>query len=149
MHFVPFPGLSSSGDQVTGECTVPGGPCVLITSQSWLLGFPGVLQEQCLRCAMCLLQRADLRLQPSWWMSTIQDLRKTWLAAGSLFTVWWKMPSMGLRWQQPLAFQLWLSQPAPLPLGGEGLVCSRLALLWSLHNPLVCEGARLLIRLSG
>ena len=30
--FVPFPALSSSGDQVLGECTVPGGLCVLITS---------------------------------------------------------------------------------------------------------------------
>ena len=32
MRFVPFPGLSSSGDQVLGKCTVPGGPCVLIIS---------------------------------------------------------------------------------------------------------------------
>ena len=31
--FVPFPGLSNSGDQVLGECTIPGGPRVLITSQ--------------------------------------------------------------------------------------------------------------------
>ena len=32
MRFVPFPGLRSSGGQVLGECTVPGGPFVLITS---------------------------------------------------------------------------------------------------------------------
>ena len=31
MHFVPFPGLSGSGDHVLGECTLPGGPCILIT----------------------------------------------------------------------------------------------------------------------
>ena len=31
MHFVPFPCLSGSGDHVLGECTLPGGPCVLIT----------------------------------------------------------------------------------------------------------------------
>ena len=49
------------------------------------------------RCAVCLLWRADLRLQPSCWMSTIQDLGKVWLAAGRLLTVWWKMPSLGLR----------------------------------------------------
>ena len=30
--FVPFPGPSSSEDQVLGECTVQGGPCFLITS---------------------------------------------------------------------------------------------------------------------
>ena len=38
--FVPFPGLSRSGDQVLGESTVPGGLCVLITSPAlatWLL----------------------------------------------------------------------------------------------------------------
>ena len=32
MRFVPFPGPSSSGDQVLGECTVLGGPCVLVTT---------------------------------------------------------------------------------------------------------------------
>ena len=88
VHFVPFPGLISSGDQVLGECTVPGGSCILITSPSWPLGVPGVSQEHCLRCAVCLLCRANLRLQPSWRLSTIQDLRKMWLAARSLLTVW-------------------------------------------------------------
>ena len=32
MHFMPFPGLSISGDQVLCDHTVPGGLCVLITS---------------------------------------------------------------------------------------------------------------------
>ena len=41
-----------------------------------------------LRCAVCLLWGADLWLRPSWWMSTIQDPRKTWLATGSLLAVW-------------------------------------------------------------
>ena len=30
--FVSFPGPRSSGNQVLGECTVLGGPCILITS---------------------------------------------------------------------------------------------------------------------
>ena len=30
--FVPFPSPRSSGNQVLGECTVLGGPCILITS---------------------------------------------------------------------------------------------------------------------
>ena len=30
--FVPFPGLSNSGDWVLGECTLPGGLYVLFTS---------------------------------------------------------------------------------------------------------------------
>ena len=36
---------------------------------------------------MCLLWGADLWLQPSWQMSTIQDPRKTWLATGSLLSL--------------------------------------------------------------
>ena len=39
-------------------------------------------------------------------MSTVQDPKKTWLSTGNLLTVWWKMRSLGLRLQQPLAFQL-------------------------------------------
>ena len=53
--FVPFPGLSSSGDQVLGECTIPGVWCVLSPPQSQPLSFLGVPQERYLRCAMCLL----------------------------------------------------------------------------------------------
>ena len=30
---------------------------------------------------------ADLWLQPSWWMSTVQDPRKTWLATGGLLSL--------------------------------------------------------------
>ena len=84
VHFVPFPGLISSGDQVLGECTVSGGPCILITSPSWPLGVPGVPQKHRLRRAVGLLCRANLRLQSSW----LLDLRKMWLAAGRLLTVW-------------------------------------------------------------
>ena len=88
VHFVPFPGLISSGDQGLGECTVSGGPCILITSPSWPLGVLGVPQKHRLRRAVCLLCRANLRLQSSWLLSSIQDLRKMWLAAGRLLTVW-------------------------------------------------------------
>ena len=42
-----------------------------------------------------------------------------WLATGCLLAVWWKMWSLGLRLQQPLAFQLWLSH-ACLSASGEG-----------------------------
>ena len=41
LDFVPFPGPSSSGNQVLGERTVPGGLCDLITSlvpAAWLPG---------------------------------------------------------------------------------------------------------------
>ena len=43
---------------------------------------------------MCLLWGADLWLQHSWWMSTVQDPRKTWLATWGLLRVWWRMLSL-------------------------------------------------------
>ena len=60
----------------------------------------------------------------------------------SLLTVLWKMPSLGLGLQQPLAFQLWLSQvclSAPGVGRGKGPVCSQLALLWYSLNLVFCE----------
>ena len=85
----------------------PGGRCILSPPRSQPLSFLGAQWERCLRCAMCLLWGADLWLQPSWQMSTVQDPRKNWLAAGRLLTVWWRMPSLGP--SLPLTFQLWLS----------------------------------------
>ena len=110
-----FPGLSHSGsgsqvlhkgtDSVGYEfCALPGskqlrwpgtwpahspwvGHCILSPPRSQPLGFPGAKWERCFRCAMCLLWGADFWLQPSWWTSTVQDPRKTWLATGSLLTV--------------------------------------------------------------
>ena len=62
-----------------------------------LLGLPGAPWERRLRCAVCLLWGADLRLWPSWQMSTVQDPRKMRLATGSLLTVWWRMPVSGFK----------------------------------------------------
>ena len=45
MCFVLFPGLSSSGVQVLGECTVPGETCVIITSPVRVTRIPGVCPE--------------------------------------------------------------------------------------------------------
>ena len=128
LRFVPFPGVSSSGVQVLGESTLPRWAVCLIISWFQPLGFLGALQECRLRCAVCLLWRVDLRLQSSWQMSTVQDPRKTWLATGSLLTVWWMMPSLGPRLS--LAFQLWLLPACLSASGGKGTVCSWLALLW-------------------
>ena len=47
--FVPFPCLSNSDNQVLGAHTVPGGPCILITSP--------VLAAQCPRCTRRALTR--------------------------------------------------------------------------------------------
>ena len=87
LHFVSFPRLTSSGDQVFHERTLPGGRCILSPPQSQLLGFLCAQWECLLRCAMCLLWGADLWLWPSWWMSTVQDPRKTWLATGGLLSL--------------------------------------------------------------
>ena len=57
--FVPFPGLSSSGDQVFGEHSC----CELLSPPSLLLGFLGVQPVHLLR-----------------WMLTIQKPQKSWLA---------------------------------------------------------------------
>ena len=86
-------------------------------------------------------------------MSIIQDLRKTWLAAGSLLTVWWKMPSLGARLEQPRAFSSGCHTPASLPwCGGRGYrkgpVHSLQALLWYSLHPLFHEQASLCIRLE-
>ena len=60
--FVPFPGPSSSGDQVLGECTVPCGPCVLCTFPVLAAWFLGMLQGHSPRYAICLLWGPNLRL---------------------------------------------------------------------------------------
>ena len=123
---MPFAGLSSSGNQVLGECTLPRWAVRLITSLVPAAWFPGcrvgVLSQMC-----CVSPwGADLFGRPSCGMSTIQDRSKTWLATGSLLTVWWRMPSLGPR------LPLLTLAVAHLPLclqRGKGPVCSRLALL--------------------
>ena len=56
----------------------------------------------------------------------VQDPRKTWLATGSLLTVWKRLPFLGP--SLLLAFWLWLL-PTCLPASGRGggPVCSQLA----------------------
>ena len=60
LHFVPFPGMSSLGDQALGTRTLPAGQCILTTPLSQLLGFLRVHWERHLRCSVCLLWRPDL-----------------------------------------------------------------------------------------
>ena len=111
---------------------------------------PGCSVSRCTARALsqvcvCLLRGADLRLRPSW-----QDPRKTWLATGSLLTVWWRMPSLRLR--LPLAFRLRLLHTclsaSSRGHGGKRPACSQLALLWYSLNPLFCEPVRLCVSLE-
>ena len=73
LRFVPFPGLSSSGDQELGEL----GRCDLSPAPSLPLGFLGVQRVHLLRHAMCLFWGADLWLQPSRQTSTVQNPKKS------------------------------------------------------------------------
>ena len=76
LRFVPFPGPSSSGDQVLAKCS----RCNLSPPLSLPLGFLGVQWVHLLRCAVCLSWGADLWLRPSRWMSPVQNPKKSWLA---------------------------------------------------------------------
>ena len=140
---VHFPGLncSGSGSWVLHKGTDSAGPAFWALPRSEEIRKPGAWRVHYPRCTVNLitfpvpavwfpgsLERvpsqvchmsplgSDLRLQPSWQMSTIQDPRKTWLATGSLLTVWWRVPSLGPRF--PLTFQLWLL-PACLSASGR------------------------------
>ena len=90
LRFVPFPGPSISGNQVLGKCALPtwgeGGsyrPPPIPAP-----GFPGCAVGNRLSCTVCLFWGADLWLQPSQRMSSVQNPRKSWLATGSLLAVW-------------------------------------------------------------
>ena len=64
LHFVPFPGLSSSGDEVFGE----HGHCDLSPPPSLLLGFLGV-QPVLLHRRMLTIQnpkKSQLAKKPAW-----------------------------------------------------------------------------------
>ena len=88
LRFVRFPGPSSSGDQVLGECSLPRWGVHLITSPIPAIQFSGWHRRAHLRCAMCLFWGPDLWLRPSQQMSTVQNPKKSWLATGSLLAVW-------------------------------------------------------------
>ena len=60
--------------------SLPGEGCVLSPSPFQWLGFLGVQEAHLLRCAVSLFWGADLWLQPSWRMSTLQNPKKSWLA---------------------------------------------------------------------
>ena len=53
-------------------------------------GFLVTPQKHQLMCVVCLFWRADPILRPSWQMSTIQDLRKTYITTGKtiVLTIW-------------------------------------------------------------
>ena len=126
MCFVSFPGLNSSGDQVLGECTVPGELCVIITSPVRVTQIPGVCPESTVlnmspleSWSQPVTLLASVNRPASW-----EDMISNWEPAHSLR----KMRSLRLRLQQPLAFWLWLSLTC-LSASGEGGPCVATGLL--------------------
>ena len=152
MPFVTFPGLRSSGDQVLGEHTVPGVLCILINSLVPAAWFPGCAVRTPFQvcCVSPLgswsLAATLLGRTMGCTMSTVQDPRKSWLATGRLLSLVEDATS-GVEvapWLLALALTC-----LPLCLQQrEGLVCSRLALLWYSLSPLFYEQARLCLRLE-
>ena len=63
------------------------GRCVLSPPWSQPLSFLGSSGHTHLRCYLCLFWGADLWLQPSQWMSTVQNPKKSWLTTGNLLAV--------------------------------------------------------------
>ena len=124
MHFVPFPGLSTSGDQVLGKHTILGGQCILIT-----FPVPGVL---CVSSEELISgYNPPGRCQPS---SIPEDLVSNWERANSLV----EDVFLGLR--LPLDLWLWLP-PACLSASRRGgPVHSWLALLWC--HSVLCSVSR-------
>ena len=85
----PYQVSAAQATRCLASTLSPGGVMCLITSPVPADRFPGCAAgAPSLRCDVCLIWEADLWLQPSWRLSTVQDPRKTWLATGSLLTVW-------------------------------------------------------------
>ena len=137
LRFMPFPGPRSSSDQVRGECTVPGGLCILITSLVPASQFPGYTVKAPLMCAFCLFWGADLRLQPSWQMSTFQEPRNfvsNWKPAHNLV----EDAISGAEIAPHFLALAVACQPIFL-WQEDGPVHSQLAFLWYLLSPLFWE----------
>ena len=108
VHFVPLPGLSSSTDQVLGECTIHMAHASHSPFRPPQLGVSDPPQEHSPRYAVAPLgswSQAVTLLADVNCPGSQKNEVSNWDTAYS----WWKMRSLGLRLQQPLAFQLWLS----------------------------------------
>ena len=122
--FCALPGPRSSGDQVLGDRTLPGGLCILITSQVPALGFLGVpvraLSQVCHVSPLRSWSQAVTLLADVNHPGSQEDLVINWEPV----TVWWRMLSLGQ--DCPLPSGSGCCLPAPLLLE-EGGACLQLA----------------------
>ena len=147
MCFVPFPGPSSSGDQVLGECSVLGGLCILITFPVPAIQFPGCTarapSQVCCVSPLGSWSQAATLLADVNCLGSQEDLVSNWEPAHSLVE-----DAVSGAEIAPCLLALAVTC-LPLCLWwGDGPVHSWLALLWHSLNPLFCVGARLWLRLE-
>ena len=130
--FCAFPGLNSSGSQELDGCSLP--EC----SEPYPLHGPSLSLHAPVGCKWLVsvlrswILAVTLQPQPSRWMSTIQNLRK------SLVRDWRPVCSLVGGAVSGAEFAPF---PSPLPSdsSGDGPVHSRLALLWNCSVPLFCK----------
>ena len=112
-----------------------GWACVLCCPPVPATWFPGTPISGVPQCVVCVFWGADLWLQPSRWMSTVQNLRK------SLVRNWKPVRSLvgdALSGAEFAPFWLWLAPACPLPLARAGPpVRSPLALPWYSLSPVL------------
>ena len=149
MRFVPFPGPSSSGNEVLGKCTVPGGPCVLITSPVPTAWFP--------RCTARASSQVCRVSPPGSWSQAVTLLADVSRPESQEEVVSNREPDhtsvedAGLwSWDCLLPSGSGCHMPVSLPPAGvgagRGLYAARLARLCYSPNPLSCEWVRLHFR---
>ena len=145
MRFVPFPGPSSSGNQMLGDHTVPGDLCVLISSLVSATSFPGWATR-------ALSQVCHVSPLGSWFLvaTLLADVNHPG-SQEELVSNW--EPAHNLVEDAISGAEIAPCLPAftclPLCLWqGDGLVHSLLALLWYSLNPLFFEQARLCLKLE-
>ena len=140
MRFVPFPGQSSSGNQMLGKRTVPGDLCILNTSPVSAAQIPGcstrALSQMCHvfpleSSSLAVTLLADVNCPGSQ-----EDLVSNWEPAHNLVED--AVSGANIAPCLPALACLPLC-----PWRGDGPVHSRLALLWYSLNPLICEQAQL------
>ena len=145
--FCALPGFEQLGDQVLGEHTVPGGPCILVNPPVPTAQFPGWAKrapsQVCHVSPLGSWSQAATLLANDNCPVSHEDMVSSWEPAHSLVEnadLWGR--------DCPLPSCSGCCTPASLPMEGEGLACIWLALLWCSVNPLFCERARLWVRLE-
>ena len=146
MRFVPFPGANSSGNQVLGECTMPG-----VCSVSYHLPSPShsVSWVCCKSTVSGVLCVSSGESQVATLLADVncpgsqEDLVSNWEPAHSLVDD----AVSGAKIVPCLSALVVACLPLCLRRG-NGPVHSWLALLWYSLNPLFCEQASLCLRLE-